>query len=127
MVLGLVQQSLNTRLSEAPGTSIEGLLLSPDNGLGIGVLVKVLPELLPRERVKLLDAGNSDVVNLIVATVLLQSSVNLARAENDTLNLIVALDGAGLVSRIRNDPVELGITNEILNIGAGNRMTQEGF
>lgn len=39
MVLRLVQQSLNARLGEAPGTSIQGLLLGPDDSLGVGVHV----------------------------------------------------------------------------------------
>lgn len=125
VVRGLVQQGLNSGLGEAPGAGIERFLLAPDDGLGVGVLVEILPQLLPREGVQLLDARNGDVVDVVLGAVLVQRGVHLAGTENDAVNLLVGLDGAGLVGGIRDDPVELGITRELLDVGAGDGVTQE--
>lgn len=127
VVLGLVEQSLETGLGKAPGTSVEGLLLGPDDGLGVGVLVQVLAELLPREGVELLNTGDGHVVELVVGAVLLESGVDLARAENDTLNLLGSLDVSRLVSGVGDDPAELRVTSELLNVGASNGVTEEGL
>lgn len=128
VVLGVVEQSLDTGLSEAPGTGVKRLLLAPDNGLGVGVLVKVLLQLLPREGVQLLNTGKGNVVDLVVGTVLVQSSPDLTRAQNDTLNLLRSLDSASLVLGIGDDPLEAGIgTAEVLNVGASKRVTEEGL
>ena len=51
VVLGLIEQGLDSRLSEAPGTGVEGLLLTPDDVLGVWVHVEVLLQLSPREGV----------------------------------------------------------------------------
>lgn len=126
VVLRVVEEGLDTGLDEAPGTGVEGLLLTPDNGLGIGVHVKVLLELLPGEGVQLLNTGESNVVDLVVGTVLGKSSPNLSRAENDTLNLLGLLDGASLVLGIGDDPLELGFrASEVLNVGTSKRVAQE--
>lgn len=109
VVLGLVEQSLNAGLHEAPGTGVERLLLGPDDGLRVGVHVEVLLQLLPGEGVHLLDAGKCNVVDLVVGTVLVQSSPDLTSAENDTINLLRRLDGASLVLRVGDDPLETSI------------------
>ncbi len=44
MVLGLVQESLDSWLGETPCTGIERLLLTPYDGLSIWIAVKVLLE-----------------------------------------------------------------------------------
>lgn len=119
VVLGVVQQGLDTRLGEAPCAGVEGLLLAPDDGLSVGVLVEVLLELLPREGVKLLDAREGDVIDLLLGAVLVQSGVHLSGAEDDAVDLIVGLDLAGLVGGVGDDPVELRVTGELVNVGAG--------
>lgn len=126
VVLGVVEQSLDTGLDEAPGTGIQRLLLTPDDGLGVRVLVEVLLQLLPGEGVQLLNTGNGNVVNLVVQTVLVESSVNLARAENNTLNLLRLLEVAGLVLSVLDNPLELSLrTGEILDARSCNRVTKE--
>lgn len=126
--LGLVEQSLDAGLGEAPGTGVQRLLLGPDNGLGVLVGVEVLLEQLPGEWVELLDTGNSNVVDVVVGTVLLQGSVDLTSAKNDTVNLLSRLDGASLMLRVRNDPLELRIrSGEIFNAGARKRVAQQGL
>lgn len=126
VVLGLVEQSLDAGLGEAPGTGIQRLLLTPDDGLCVGVHVEVLLQLLPGEGVKLLDTRKGDVVDLVVSTVLVQSGPNLASAKNDALNLLRRLDSAGLVLRIGDDPLEAGILgSELLKARAGKRMAEE--
>jgi hypothetical protein len=70
MVLGLVQQGLKTRLGERPSTGIERLLLAPDDGLSVGVVIQILLQLLPREGVKLLYACDGSVFEALVGAVL---------------------------------------------------------
>lgn len=125
MVLGVVQKGLNAGLGEAPGTGVERLLLRPDDGLGVGVLVKVLLQLLPREGVELLEASDGDVVDLVVGAVLVQGGVDLASAKNDTLDLLRLLDGTGLVLGVRDDPLEVRVADELVNVGASNGVTKQ--
>lgn len=125
MVLGVVEKSLKTRLGVRPGTSVEGLLLGPDDGLGVGVLVEVLTELLPGEGVELLDTSDGDVVDLVVLAVLEESGIDLTSAENDTLNLLGGLDLTSLVSRVGKDPAEVSVVSELLDVGTSNGVTQE--
>lgn len=125
MVLRLVQHCLNARLRERPCTRVQRLLLGPHHRLGVGVRVQVLLQLLPREGVQLLNTRNGDIVDVVVRAVLLQSSVHLARAQNHTVNLVVALDRALLVRRVGDDPGELRVTSEVLNARAGNGVTEQ--
>ena len=124
VVLGSVEQSLNTRLGVAPGTGVQGLLLAPDDVLGVGVAVQVLPELGPREGVELLDTSDGSVADVVSLAVLGQSGVDLARAEDHTLNLLGLIDGTA-VGRVRDDPLEVRVTGERVEVRAGDRVTQE--
>ena len=126
VVLSVIEQSLDTGLSEAPGTSVERLLLGPDDRLGVRVLVKVLLQLLPREGVQLLKTGDGDVVNLVIGAVLVEGGPDLTRAKNDSVNLLRRLDGARLVLRVGDDPLEASIlASELLNVAAGQRVTEQ--
>ena len=124
-MLGVVQQGLDTRLRKGPGASVERLLLGPDNGLGVGVLVQVLLQLLPWEGVELLNAGDGGVVELVLGAMLNQRGVDLAGAENDAVDLFGGRDLAGLMCRVRDDPLEVGVTGKVLNVRAGNGVAQE--
>lgn len=88
MELGLVQQGLDSGLSETPGSGIERLFLAPDDGLGVLVGVEVLLELLPWEGVQLLNTGDSGVLEAIIVTVLVESGVDLTSAENDAVDFV---------------------------------------
>lgn len=57
----------------------------------------------------------------------MQGGVDLTRAENDAVNLLVGLDVASLVRGIGDDPLELRIANEFLNVGASKWVTEEGL
>lgn len=128
VVLGLVEQGLDARLHEAPGTGVERLLLCPNDGLGVGVHVEVLLQLLPGEGVHLLNAGKGNVVELVVGAVLVQGSPDLTSAENNALNLLGSLDRAGLVLRVGDDPLEASVlAAKLLNVGAGERVTQQSL
>ena len=113
VVLSSVEQSLNTGLDKAPSTSVERLLLGPDDVLGVRVAVQVLLELSPWEGVELLDTGDSGVANALALTVLGKSSVDLTRAQDDTLNLLWLING-GTMSGIRDDPAEVRVTSELV-------------
>jgi hypothetical protein len=57
----------------------------------------------------------------------MQSGVDLTRAENDAVNLLVWLDVASLVCGIGDDPLELRVANELLNVGTSKWVTEEGL
>lgn len=125
VVLGRVQHSLNTGLDERPGTGVERLLLAPDDVLSVGVAVQVLLQLVPGEGVQLLHTSDGGVADAIGLAVLDKGGVDLARAHDHTLNLLVRLDSISLVGRVRDDPLEVGVTSEGLQVRAGNGMTQK--
>ena len=81
MMLGLIQQGLDPRLSKAPSTGIQRFFLRPDYGAGVRVGVKIVPELGPWEGVQLLDAGDGGVIELSVCSaVFVESGVDLSCA-----------------------------------------------
>jgi len=124
VVLGGVEQALDTGLGVGPGTGVEGLLLAPNDVLGVGVAVKVLLELSPWEGVQLLNTGDGGVADAVGLTVLDESSVDLTRAKDDTLDLLGGVDG-GTVALIGDDPLEVRVTAQGLDIRAGNRVAQQ--
>lgn len=126
VVLGLVEQRLDAWLREAPRAGVERLLLRPDNCLCIGVHVQVFLELLPGEGVQLLEAGECDVVNLVVGTILVQASPDLPGAQDDAVNPLGRLDAARLVLRVGDDPLEARVlAGKILNIGTSEGMAEQ--
>jgi hypothetical protein len=124
MMLSLIKQCLNSRLSERPSAGIEGFFLTPDDGFGVRVLVEILLKLLPGEGIELLDTGDGRVFDALIGTVLVESSINLSSAKDDTVNLVGVVDGV-TVLWVRDDPLELGITSELLDRRAGERMAEE--
>lgn len=124
MVLSVVQQGFDSGLNERPGTSVERLLLTPNDGLSVGVFVKVLLQHLPWEGVELFDTGDGCTLDIVVGAVLVERSIDLTGTENNTINGIWFIDG-GAVLWVLDNPLELGITSEILNWRAGDRMTEE--
>jgi len=58
VVFCLVQQRFNSWLSETPSTSVQGLFLAPNDGLGVGVFVEVIFELSPWEWIQLFNTGD---------------------------------------------------------------------
>ena len=128
MIFGLVQQRLDSGLGEAPRARVQGFFLRPDDGFGVGVGVEVLAQLCPGERVELLDAGyRCGFEGFVGSTVLVEGSVDLARAKNDTVNFVVRADGAFRMCGVRDNPLEMGVAREVFNGGAGERMAKEGF
>jgi hypothetical protein len=126
VVLGGIKQSLDTGLDEAPGTGVERFFLRPDNVLGVGVAVEVLLQLRPGEGVELFDTSDGGVADALAVTVLGKSGVDLARAHNNTLNLLGLVD-LGAVLGVGDDPLEVRFASEFLNVGAGDRVTQKRF
>jgi len=126
MVLSVVQQGFDSRLGEAPCTGIERFFLTPNNGLGIGVHVKVLFQLLPWEGVELFDTSKGSVLDVVVGAVFAQGGINLSCAKDNTLDLLRLVDRFAMFS-IRNNPAELRVTSEFFNWRTSNRMTEERF
>ena len=124
VVLGGVQQGLDTGLGVRPGTGVQGLLLAPNDVLGVGVAVQVLLQLGPGEGVQLLDTGDGGVADAVGLTVLDQRGIHLTRAQDDALDLLGGIDGSA-VSVVGDDPLEVGVFAEGLNVGAGDGVTQQ--
>ncbi len=125
VVFSLVQQRLDAGLREAPGPGVERLLLGPDDSVGVRVHVQILPQLLPREGIELLNASDGYVVDLVVVAVLVQRNVDLPRAQYHTLDLVRLLEGSSLVAGVWDDPAELRIAREVPDVGAGDGMPQQ--
>lgn len=70
MVLGLIQKSLDPWLRKTPSACVQGLLLAPYNGFGIGVIVQIFFQLSPRKGVELFDAGDGSVLDFLLGAVL---------------------------------------------------------
>lgn len=79
---------------------------------------------MPGEGIELLDTGDGRVFDALIGTVLVESSINLSSAKDDTVDLVGVIDGV-TVLWVRDDPLELGITSELLDRRAGERMAEE--
>ena len=106
MMLGLVQERLDPRLHERPSAGIQRLLLTPDDVLGIRILVQVFLEQCPWERIQLLDARKCSVLDLVRLTVLDKCGVHLTRAHDDSFDLVRLLDGVAVFG-FGDDPLEV--------------------
>lgn len=126
VVLGYVQDRLDTRLREGPRAGIKRFLLTPHDGLGIGVAIEVLFDLLPREGVELLDTRDGCVSDALVEAVLVQRGVDLASTQDHALD-VLGLGGGSAVLGLRDDGTELGVANELIDRGAGERVAEEGL
>jgi hypothetical protein len=114
MMLRLIKECLDARLGEGPGTGIQGFFLAPDNCLGVGVHVQILFELLPWEGVQLFDTSECCVSDFIVGSVFVKCSVDLTRAEDDTLNALRLVNRLAVLY-FRNDPTEVAFTSKFFN------------
>lgn len=126
VVLGNVQDRLDTRLREGPRAGIKWFLLTPHDGLGIGVAIEVLLDLLPREGVELLDTRDGCVGDALVEAVLVQRGVDLASTQDHALD-VLGLGGGSAVLGLRDDGTELGVANELIDRRAGERVAEEGL
>jgi hypothetical protein len=126
VVLGLVQQSLETRLRERPGTGIQGFLLAPDNRLGVGVHIQILLQLLPGEGVKLLYTSDCSSLEALLGTVLVQRSVDLTGTEDDAVDSFWIIDGVA-VFWVGDDPLKLRVPSELLDGRARQRVSKKRF
>ena len=124
VVLGRVQERLDARLGEAPGTRVQRLLLAPHDVLGVRIQVEVLLELSPRERVQLFDPRDCRVLDALVLAVLVKGGVDLPGAEDDPFDR-VAIDHGLAVLRVGDDPPEVRVTREVVYRRPRKRMSQE--
>lgn len=124
VVLCLVQKGLQAGLRERPGTGVKRLLLAPHDGLGVGVLVEVLLQLLPREGVELLNAGDGSILVALVGTVLVERGVDLAGTQDDAVDRLGVVDAVAVLW-VGDDPLELRVSSELLNRGTGQRVAEK--
>jgi len=81
VVFSLTEDGFQSGLHIGPGTCIERFFLCPNNLLKIGVFLKLVANLGPREGVKLLDTSDSDIVDSVGGTLLHKGGINLASTE----------------------------------------------
>ena len=112
MVFGLVKQGLDPWLRESPTARIQRLFLTPDNVLCVGVHVEIFLELGPWEGVELLDARDGGVFELFGGAVFVQSCIDLACAEDDTLDFFGWGDRFAMFG-VRDDPLKAGFASEV--------------
>jgi hypothetical protein len=105
---------LDSWLRETPCTCIQWFFLAPDDGLRIWIHVQILLQLLPRERIQLLDTCNRHVLDALLSTVLVKGYVHLASTEDDSVNLLWFVDGSAMFG-VFDDPFELRITSKFFN------------
>lgn len=74
---------------------------------------------------ELLEAREGNVLTAFGFAVLDKRGVHLAGAKDDARDLVVRFDLTGLVCRVGDDPTEVGIAGELLNVGARERMAEE--
>jgi hypothetical protein len=127
VMLGLVQERLDSGLGEAPGTSVERLFLTPDDVLCIRIRVEVLLELLPWEGIELLDARNGNILQTASFTLLHECGVHLTCAENNAVDFFMRANLARSMSWVLNDPLEMRLAGEFLDVGASERVAQKRF
>lgn len=122
----MVQESFYARLGKAPCSGVQGLLLTPNDCLGVRVSVEILLQQLPRERIQLFDAGNSCLLVALGSAVFVKRCVNLTSAKNDAVDFVWFGDGLAML-RVWDDPLELRVASELLNTRSSEGMTKQGF
>lgn len=128
MIFGLIQQRFNPGLRKTPPACIQRLFLTPYDRLRVWIAVQIIAELLPGERVQLFDTGDGCVLQGGVrSAVFVESGVDLTGAENDAGDVFRGIDFVGVVCRIRDYPLEVGLAGEVFDRGAGERVAEEGF
>ena len=98
--------------------------MTPYNVLCIGISIKVLLELRPREWVELFDASNGYILELLACSVLGEGGVDLSGAEDNTFNLVGIFNRLAMLG-IWENPLKVGNTNEILNVRPSDWMSEE--
>jgi hypothetical protein len=118
VVFCLVEERLNSRLSEAPSARVQRLLLAPHNIPGVRVAVQVLLQLGPWERIELLDTSDGNIFDLVTGSVFGESGVDLSGAENDAFDLVMVLNRLTML-RIRDNPLEVRLASKVFNVRSG--------
>jgi len=124
VVFGVVQEGFNARLSKAPCSRIQWLLLTPNDRLCVWIHVEILLEQLPGEGVELLDASDGCVLVALVGAIFVEGGVDLTSAENDAIDFIWFGDGVAML-RVGDNPLELRFASELLNTRSGNGVTEQ--
>lgn len=84
------------------------LFLCPDDVLRVGILFQVGFDFTPREGVQFLDARDGCIAEAVGGSVLDQRGVYLARTEDDTRDLVLAVYSAGFVFWVGKNRLEGG-------------------
>ena len=112
------------RLDVWPVALVLVLLLRPHD-LGVRVLLDLLGDQIPRERVQLLDSRDRHLVVQVTGRALLvQLIVDLATAQNQTLHLLRVLASP---RRVRNDALERGVLGHLAEVGLRVRVSEQRF
>ena len=123
------ENPFDIRLDEGPGALVLGFFLTPDD-LRLLEALKLLDEREGRERIELLDPHQVDVVDTAGVALFEEVVVDLARAKDDALDLLVGLKlGVGMtfLGVIPQNAVERRSGGEVLDIRDRHFVTQKRF
>ena len=75
----------------------------------------------------MLDAGDGCAVQFFLGAVFVEGDVNLAGAEDYTVDLVVGENSIVVVSGVGDDPLEMRFPSEVVDGGTCKGMAEEGF
>lgn len=82
--------------------------------------------MLPWEGVELFDTGDGGVLEAIGLTVFVEGSVDLTGTDDYSVNFVM-VDDEFSVFWVWDDPAEVGVAKKIVDVGAAEWVSKEGF
>lgn len=109
-----LENTLNFRVSVCPVTLVLRLFLHPLDALCVFILLKLILNLIPGERWKLLYSDDCNIIFIFLGTCGINVIVNLTRAKNNLFNLISWDKGLAI---IWEDLMERFVFTKVLKVG----------
>ena len=126
MLTSRIEDSLQPRPRERPRTIVESLLLAPDDIRRAGILLQDVVDFLPREWMQLLNACNRGIRDILRLAVFVQCEIYLTAAVDDSFDA-GSVECRVSVAWIRDDRMELGLADKVLDVRFDERVAKERF
>jgi hypothetical protein len=122
VMLRLIQQCLDPWLDETPRSSVQWLFLTPHDGFGVLVGVKIFLQVGPGKWVELFNARDGGVFDAFVGAVFVEGGVDLTCADDDTVDLVGLGDGFAVLG-VGYNPFEIRLAREVFEAGTCERVS----